>query len=146
KVVERGEEAVAVVVVDEAAGIDAGRPGPYQRVRGDEGAGIVLAAVDPVGVGGERADPRGAVETEGEAGEELGIAAAAALAAHRDRGLAAREEHRRRRGRMAVARDREGDPGERLADVAGLSLQRIAEDDRGDARAPGDVGGGEQAR
>ena len=61
--------------------------------------------------------------------QELDVAAAAALAAHRDGRLAAREQHARRRERLAVQRDvRAPSPAMHLADVARLAFDRVAED------------------
>ena len=64
---------------------------------------VVLAAVDPVGVAGD-APRRPAWPFSGhrEGQQELDVAAAATLAAHGHRGLAAREQHARRRQRLAV--------------------------------------------
>ena len=62
--------------------------------------------------------------------QELDVAAAAALAAHGDRGLAAGQQHARRRERLAAPRHLQRDAGQRLADLARLAFDRVAEDVR----------------
>ena len=65
----------------------------------DQGAGRVVglpaAAVGAVGVGGERRDAGGAVERDGQRQRVFLVRAAAALAAERDRELAAGQDARR---------------------------------------------------
>ena len=102
--------------------VEAGGPGARQRVGRDERAGIVLAAVDAVGVGGERVDAGGPVKAEGEAGEELGVASAAAVARTVTVVSPPESSTAGARDRLAVTARREGDAGERPADLARLAL------------------------
>ena len=77
-------------------------PGARERVGRDERAGVVLGAVDAVGVGGEREDAAGAPSrASASAGEELAVAAAASGASHGHRGLAAGKQDERRIARLA---------------------------------------------
>ena len=66
-------------------------------------AGDLFLAVDAVGVAGDRVHAGLAVQRDAERQQELDVAAAAALAAHRDRRLAAGEQHARRRERLAAS-------------------------------------------
>ena len=84
------------------------------------------------------------VQRDGEAEQELDVAPAAPPAAHRHRGLAAREQHAGRRQRVAGSDDRPRDAGHDLADFGRLALQRVAEDQRGHPRLPRHGGGGLQ--
>ena len=71
------------------ARVEAERAGAAKRIGREIGPGVVFRPVDSVGVGGEGRDPRLSVEREGEAQEELGVAAATALASDGHRGFAA---------------------------------------------------------
>ena len=75
-----GEERVAVIGGEESRHIEAGGSGAGERVGRDHRAGVVLAAVDAVGVGGERMNAGRAAEAECQAGEELGVSPATAIA------------------------------------------------------------------
>ena len=84
-------------------GLSPARAGALERVGQQERAGIVLAAVDAVGIGGDRGNPGSPVERHGEAQQEFGVAPAASAAAHRDRRLAARDQRAGRLCRLPVA-------------------------------------------
>ena len=85
------EKAVAVVA----------RAGPWRpiprrprgRVRVARSPRHCLRAVDPVGVAGQARNPGAPSSGHGKRQQELAVAAAAALAAHRDGGLAAGQQH-----------------------------------------------------
>ncbi len=82
--------------------------------------------------------PGAPFELHGERQQELGVAPAAAAAAHGDRGLAAGEQHAGRprpAGRGGAPRARS--PAMHLGDLARLALDRIAEDERRAGRARG---------
>ena len=78
------------------ARVDAKTRGPRKRVRHDESTGIVFAAVDAVGIAGDGMNAGQPVQRDGERQKELGIASAAAFAAHCDRGFAAGNQGARR--------------------------------------------------
>ena len=131
------EEVVGVVAVEEVARLQAVRRGPRQRVGRDDRAGVVLDAVDAVGVGGEHVH--------------------VGLALQRDARSRAGTRWRGRRGppllftvtvvsppdsttqglangwprRAICARERRV----HLADLARLAFDLVAEDVRGDAGA-----------
>ena len=71
EIAERGENGIGVVVGEPFPGVEAERGGARERIGRDDRAGIVLAAVDAVGVAGDRVDllarrrarPRGRAET-----------------------------------------------------------------------------------
>src|SRR3546814_20307041 len=75
-----GEEAVAVVVRQHRLGVEAGGGGACKARRAAERAGVVLAAVDAVGVAGEGVDTGGSLKRDGQRQQELGVAPAAPLA------------------------------------------------------------------
>src|SRR5260370_20192722 len=56
EIVEPAEEAVAVIVGKQRFGTEAASCRPHQRIGPDDGAGIVLGAVDAVGIGRQRMD------------------------------------------------------------------------------------------
>ena len=102
-VAQRLEEAVAVVVGEARAWVEPQSRAARARVSGaNDRAGVVLGAVDAVGVAGERPDARRTRSARRRAQQELDVAPAAALAAHGHRGLAAGEQHAGRRQRVAV--------------------------------------------
>src|SRR3546814_12292055 len=74
-------------------GIHAIGRGPGHSVGRQQRAGIILAAVDAVGIASQRPDSLGAIQRNAERHEEFGVAAATALATHRHRGLATRQQH-----------------------------------------------------
>ena len=119
-----------------------GLGGAGERVGIDQRAGIVLAAVDAVGVAGERVDAVHAVERDGERQQELGVAAAFAFALERDRGLAARDQHARRLLGLAAQFALPRDAGMDQRHVARLAFDGVAEDHRRHARLARDLGGG----
>src|SRR5690606_10174121 len=90
KTVQLLEEAVTVIVRERGLGADAGFLRLRENILKGDRAGIVLAAVDPVGVGGDRVHAGQAVERDRQREKKFGAASAAALAAHRDGGFAAR--------------------------------------------------------
>src|ERR1700690_852664 len=53
EIVDAQEERIAVIVGEMRLGDETGSGGTRQRVGRDDGTGIVLGAVDPVGVGGQ---------------------------------------------------------------------------------------------
>ena len=91
---------MAVVVREERGGIEAGGTGALERIGGDHRPGVRLAAVDAVGIGCDGMDSGRLAKAESEAGEELGVAAAAPVAADGYRRLAPRKEDRRRGDRL----------------------------------------------
>ena len=74
--------------------------------------------------------------------QELDVASAAPVAAHRDRGLATRQQHARRCGGLPVAQHLARDAGVHHRHLARLALQAVAQNHGRDARLPSDVGGG----
>jgi len=114
-------------------GVEPGARGSIERVGQEKRAGIVFAAVDAVGVGGDRCNASPSVERHGEAQQELCIAPAAPVAAYRDSCLSPRDQCAGRLNRLSEAGDLFGDAGMDEADIAGLALDRIAEDDRPEA-------------
>jgi hypothetical protein len=130
QVVQRREKPVSVIVGEARFGIETGAPRPDQGIGADERAGVVLGAVDSVGVASERVNAGRAVQRERECEQELGVASAAPAAAHGDRGLAAREQDAGRRGRAAAARRSDRDVRHVAGHLARLSLDRVAQDDR----------------
>ena len=89
KVADAVEEGPRVVVGEHGFGVEARCLGALQRVRRDDGAGIVLRTVDAVGVSGQSIDTRHAIERDGERAQELGVAPAFAFALQCERRLAA---------------------------------------------------------
>src|SRR5207253_1324528 len=77
QIAEGGEQRVAVVPVQQRAGIEAVRAGAGERVGRDDGAGGVLGAVDAVGVagGGAAGGLGGGAERHGGGGDQakLGV-------------------------------------------------------------------------
>ena len=113
------------------------RRGTRDAVRIHDRAGIVLGSVDAVGVAGKRRDALGAVERHGERQQELDVAPAAALALDGDGGLAARQQHRRRRHRPVADAELAGaqlagDRGMDQGHIARLALDPVAQHDRRD--------------
>src|SRR2546423_10174955 len=86
---ERREETIAVVLGEHLLGLEAHGARARERVGREDGARVVLAAVDAVGVARERPGALLAGERDGEREQELRAAPAASLAANGDRGLAA---------------------------------------------------------
>ncbi|CAI8846503.1 hypothetical protein EMIT0P44_290082 [Pseudomonas sp. IT-P44] len=127
--VERCEIAVAIVVVEFIAGAQTEGGGAGVAVRGHDRPGIVFGAVDAIGIAGQRVDAGQAFEAVGQAQEELGIAPAATIAAHGDRGFTARKDHARRRQWLAMQDHLPRDAGVNLGHLAGFAFQ-IAEDQR----------------
>src|SRR5689334_15303104 len=64
EVAEPGEEGVSVVPREMGLGVEPGGGGAGETVRLQDGAGIVLGAVDAVGVAGDRRDARPAAERD----------------------------------------------------------------------------------
>src|SRR4051812_16635873 len=89
EILHGSEQSIGVIVGKQARGIEPARAGTRQRVGAPQRAGIVLGPVDTVGIAGDGEDARRLVEGEAESEQEFDIAAAAAMAAHGDRGLAA---------------------------------------------------------
>src|SRR3954447_5267754 len=75
-----GKETIAVIVGEPRLGVEAARRGARQAVGPEDRAGIILGAVDPVGIGGQRGDAGESVQRHGEGKEELGVAPAPPLA------------------------------------------------------------------
>ena len=90
------------------------------RCRGavDKGAGIVLGAINTVGISGQRRDPFAAINGYGKGQQKLRISTAATFAAQRDGGLAARQQHHRL-GKGSVARGN-------LFGNGGMDLRHVA--------------------
>ena len=108
----------------------ASRPSARARAsvsRPIEGPGDRRAAVDAVGIAGERVDTRRTLERQGHRQQQLDIAAADAVAADRHRRLAARDYDAGRRRRLAMGCSRQGDAGQHLADLARLAFDPVAE-------------------
>src|SRR5262249_55432919 len=89
EIAERCKESVTVVVSESAARIDSESRAARETVGADEGSGIVLGAVDAVGIAGDGMDAGRTVERHRQGQQKLGVAAAAALAADCHRRLAA---------------------------------------------------------
>ena len=98
--------------------------GAGERVGRDDGARIVLAAVDAVGVAGQSIDAGHAVKRDGERQQKLGVASAFAFALERDRGLAAGDQHARRHLGLAAHGALPRDAGVHQGHVAGLAFDR----------------------
>src|SRR5690554_1307635 len=89
-------------------------------VAGGESAGVILGAVDAIGIGGKGSDAVEAVEADRQREQELAVAPAAAVAvaavSEGDGGLAAREDHGRAGERppaqAGFTRDGGMDPGD----------------------------------
>ena len=129
---------------ERGAGVESRRDGPREAVGAEDRPGVVLRAVDSVGIAGDRPDARRTVEPDGERQQIFGVAPAPSetRARQRDRGLPAGEQ----RDRPARAtRDFEGEPGVRGAERGGLPGEIVAED-RGRELLPfgGPRGGGER--
>src|SRR3546814_11588506 len=77
QVAERLEKAVSVVVGQQRYRVQPQRARTVDRLRSDQRPGIVLAAVDAVGVACDGMDARVAVQRDGEAQQEFGVTAAA---------------------------------------------------------------------
>ncbi len=141
QIVKGGEDGIGVVVVEPGARVEAERAGAAQRIGRGQGAGVVLAAVDAIGVGRERKDSLAPVEREREAEEEFAVAAAMAAAAHCDRRLAAGEDDAGRADRLAVTRGAERNARVHDRAFARLAFDRVAENERGIAGLAGARGG-----
>src|SRR5207244_10135824 len=113
---------MTVVVGEAVPGLDAFGPGARQRVGSKVSAGDFLLAVYPVGIPRDRVDAGVVLERDAERQEKFHIAPTAAVAAHRDGGLAAGQQHTRRRQWLAVPCDLESDTGHHLGHVARLAL------------------------
>jgi len=104
EVAEGGEDGIGVVVVEARPRVEPKRAGASERVRRHDCAGVVLAAIDAVGVGGESENSVAPLECDRQRERELAVAAAAAFAPDRHRRLAAGEENARRANRLAISR------------------------------------------
>src|SRR5580700_4200304 len=98
KVADAVEKPRGIVVGEKRGGIEAGGPGATKRRRVDEGPGRVVGAaataVGSVGIRGQRRYAGGAVEVDGERQSVFLVGPAAAVAAQRDRELAAgKDDH-----------------------------------------------------
>ena len=122
RVAERLEEAVAVVVGKAVLGLDAVLPCALERV-GARGARRFLPGRRRRRCRRRaRGSPGWPSSAMRERQQEFDVASAAAVAAHGDRGLAARQQDARRLERLTVARDLQRDAGDHLADVARLAF------------------------
>src|SRR5918995_3948810 len=92
-VTQHFEKAVPVIVVQHGLGVTAHGAGAQDRIGAEDAARYVLGAVDAVGIGGQPPDACRAICGNGLAQKIFDVAPAAALAAHRDRGLAAGQDH-----------------------------------------------------
>ena len=80
EVFELFEEAITVIVFEGRLRVDAQVYSSCERIRGDDRAGIVLAAIDAIGIGGDGVDIVGAAELDGKRQQKLDIATAPAFA------------------------------------------------------------------
>ena len=128
-----------VVVRERCLRIDAARRRPRKRVRRDDRAGDLLRAIDAVRVAGEREDIGKPVEFDREGEQEFDVPAAPPRSLDGDGGLAPRQQDHGRRGRLAAQGGLPCDPGHDAPDLARLALQRIAENERRDARLARDL-------
>ena len=103
-------------------------PRARERVGREIRAGDFFQPVDAVGVAGQCVNAVATVERDRERQQELDVAPAATLAAHSHGRLAAGQQDAGRRERLAAMRDLQRDAGHRLADVARLALDAVAED------------------
>src|SRR6266849_4366499 len=150
KVAQGGEESITVILRQLLIDGDALRGGTLKRVRINNRPGIVFCSIEAVSVAGERGDLRRTAQGFGERQQEFAVAPAAAAAMHRDRGLAAGQQHRRRRHDLGAdaklpGGDLQRDRGMHQGDVAGLALDPVAQHDGGDAAGERGIrGGGER--
>ena len=139
QVADRVEVAVGVVAVEVVGQLQARACGARQRVGRDEGAGVVLDAVDAVGVGRQRPHVRPAPCSARARPRQNSPArpprplAAPAARPHRDRGLAARQDHAGPGEGLAAVGHRARQRRVHLADLARLAFDLVAEDVRLDA-------------
>ncbi len=135
------------MAVEHSAGVQPGGAGAGEGVGRDPGAGVVFAAVDAVGVSGERPDARLAVEGQGQGEQKLGAAPALAGRAafgHGHGRFAAGEDDAGLGERRAVTRHAAGQRRVRQRDVARFAFHIVGQDMRGDARLSAGVSHGLQ--
>ena len=113
-----------------SVGLQAQRGGARQGVGRDEGAGVVLDAIDAVGVGRQHPDARLALQRMAHAQQELGGPAAAARAPLRRLTVTVVSPPERitqgLRERLAARRDRARERRMHLAHLARLALDLVA--------------------
>ncbi len=132
-----GEQGVGVVAVEHGAGAQPGGAGAGEGVGRDPGAGVVFAAVDAVGVSGQRPDARLAVEGQRQGEQKLGAAPALAGRAafgHGHGRLTAGEDDAGLGERRAVTRHAAGQRRMRQRDVARFAFHVVGQDVRGQTR------------
>ena len=132
-----GEEAVGVVRVERRACAHARGGGAADSVWRKPGAGVVFAAIDAIGVSGERVNVGNAFELHRERQQELAAAAAAAARSgrYRHRALAAGNQRDGRRERCRMHAHLAHERGIHLRDLAGLAGDSVAKNDRRNAGA-----------
>src|SRR5262249_58405288 len=101
EVVERRKETVAVVVDQPRFGRGLALGGATQRVGPQYRAGIVLGAVNSVGIASDGVNAGMCLQRHRKRQQELGVAAAAPSSANRHRRLAAREQDAGGRRRLS---------------------------------------------
>jgi hypothetical protein len=84
------EEAIAVIIGKVGLSVQAALGRACQRIGGNQGAGVVLRAVDPVGIAGQRVYVWMPIQGHRQGKQEFGIAPPAPFATHRYRRLATR--------------------------------------------------------
>src|SRR5712671_3653976 len=146
EVAEGGEKPVRIVLGNGLFDGDAPRRRAGEGVWVDNRPGIVFGSVDPVGITGERGDALGAAGIFGQRGgerqQEFAVAPAAAISLDRNGGLAARQQHRRRRDDVIADAELAGaqlhrDRGMHRRDVARLALDAVAQHNRRDVARQG---------
>src|SRR5262249_21683283 len=76
EIAERCKESVTIVVGKSAPRVDSERCAACETVGAEDGAGVVLGAVDAVGIAGDGVDAGRAVQRYREGQQKLGVAAA----------------------------------------------------------------------
>lgn len=117
--------------------------------RGQQDACMGARAINAIGVRGNTIDGMRhteALERKGHGQQVLSAAAATALPTNRDRALSARDQdHRHSHQRIPTLSDFSNPRGKALGNIAGLSSDRVAQQDWGDTGRPKDLCGGLQA-
>ncbi len=120
--------------------------GAFERIRGDDGARVILGSVDTVSVAGNRIDIRQAIQMHREGEQEFRIAPAApgivAAAPDRHGRLPARDKDTGFRRGLVMEFYLPGHGRHDGGDILRLAFDCIAEDDRRDAVRGGNIGGG----
>src|SRR5690606_31546532 len=121
-------------------------PGTLQCVGTAEGTGNLFLAIYPVSIACQTINVGCAVQGDRRGQQKLHIATATALATQGHGGFSAREQDAGSLGGLPVFGHAQGNAGHDLADLAGLALNAVAQQDRVDTAGLGDPSGSLQSQ